>query len=185
MHIRLDRSALTEFRNVNIPWRSQGMGDADYMLAFQQIVMPIAYEFDPDLVISTYFPRNLRSHRGLTILVSAGFDAAAGDELGGCFVTPTCYAHMTQMLMNLSNGKVAVCLEGGYNFRSISKSALAVARTLMGEPPDRLAETAPTKSAVEVVREVILLQSKHWRSLYPKGVISDQRSISDGPLLSQ
>lgn len=28
------------------------MGDADYMLAFQHIVMPVAYEFDPDLVIS-------------------------------------------------------------------------------------------------------------------------------------
>jgi len=28
------------------------MGDADYLLAFQHIVMPVAYEFDPDLVIS-------------------------------------------------------------------------------------------------------------------------------------
>lgn len=28
------------------------MGDADYMLAFQHVVMPVAYEFDPDLVIS-------------------------------------------------------------------------------------------------------------------------------------
>ena len=29
----------------------KGMGDGDYMFAFQQIVMPIAYEFDPDFVI--------------------------------------------------------------------------------------------------------------------------------------
>jgi histone deacetylase 6 len=28
------------------------MGDGDYMFAFQQVVMPIAQEFDPDLVIS-------------------------------------------------------------------------------------------------------------------------------------
>lgn len=41
-------------RNVNIPWPSQGMGDGDYMYAFQQVVMPIAQEFDPDLVISKY-----------------------------------------------------------------------------------------------------------------------------------
>jgi hypothetical protein len=27
------------------------MGDGDYMFAFQQVVMPIAYEFDPDFVI--------------------------------------------------------------------------------------------------------------------------------------
>lgn len=39
-------------RNVNVPWPSQGMGDGDYMYAFQQVVMPIALEFDPDLVIS-------------------------------------------------------------------------------------------------------------------------------------
>ena len=44
-------------------------------------------------------------------VVAAGFDAAAGDELGGCFVSPACYAHMTHMLMSLANGKVAVCLE--------------------------------------------------------------------------
>lgn len=28
------------------------MGDADYILAFQKIVMPIALEFSPDLVMS-------------------------------------------------------------------------------------------------------------------------------------
>lgn len=27
------------------------MGDGDYMYAFQQVIMPIATEFDPDLVI--------------------------------------------------------------------------------------------------------------------------------------
>jgi hypothetical protein len=30
------------------------MGDGDYMYAFQQVVMPIAQEFNPDLVISTW-----------------------------------------------------------------------------------------------------------------------------------
>ena len=44
----------------------KGMGDAEYIAAFQQIVMPIAYKFNPDLV-----------------LVSAGFDACVGDPLGG------------------------------------------------------------------------------------------------------
>ena len=43
--------------------------------------------------------------------VAAGFDAAAGDQLGGCFVTPSCYAHMTHMLKSLANGKVVMCLE--------------------------------------------------------------------------
>lgn len=37
---------------MNIPWPTKGMGDADYLYAFQQVVMPIAQEFDPDLVMS-------------------------------------------------------------------------------------------------------------------------------------
>ncbi|RMZ88982.1 hypothetical protein DV736_g3779, partial [Chaetothyriales sp. CBS 134916] len=141
-------------KNVNIPWPTKGMGDGDYMYAFQHVVMPIANEFDPDLVI-----------------VASGFDAAAGDELGGCFVTPPCYAHMTHMLMSLANGKIAVCLEGGYNFRAISKSALAVTRTLMGEPPDRLEATQATLSAVETVEKVRQIQSQYWQSIYPKDVL--------------
>lgn len=38
--------------SVNIPWPEKGMGDADYIHAFQRIVMPIAMEFAPELVIS-------------------------------------------------------------------------------------------------------------------------------------
>lgn len=41
--------------SVNIPWPQHGMGDADYILAFQKIVMPIAVEFAPELVISVSF----------------------------------------------------------------------------------------------------------------------------------
>lgn len=44
-------------------------------------------------------------------LVSAGFDAAEGDELGECNVTPTGYAHMTAMLCTLAEGRVLVALE--------------------------------------------------------------------------
>lgn len=42
------------------------MGDSDYMAAMVEVVLPIAYQFNPQLV-----------------LVSAGFDAAVGDPLGG------------------------------------------------------------------------------------------------------
>ena len=43
--------------------------------------------------------------------VSAGFDAADGDELGECHVTPAGYAHMTHMLSALAGGKMVVALE--------------------------------------------------------------------------
>ena len=38
--------------SVNIPWPEKGMGDAEYIYAFQKVVMPIAMEFAPELVIS-------------------------------------------------------------------------------------------------------------------------------------
>ena len=51
------------------------MGDAEYVAAFKKVIMPIARAFGPDMVI-----------------ISAGFDAALGDPLGGCCVTPAGYA---------------------------------------------------------------------------------------------
>ncbi|KAI1300767.1 histone deacetylase [Xylaria venustula] len=144
-------------KNVNIAWPSQGMGDGEYLAAFQKIVMPIAQEFNPDLVI-----------------ISAGFDAADGDELGGCFVTPSCYAHMTHMLMSLAGGKVAVCLEGGYNLQAISNSALAVARTLMGEPPPQMEMPPISKEAARVLAKVQAVQAPYWECMRP-GIIDVQQ----------
>ncbi|KAI1006064.1 Histone deacetylase [Podosphaera aphanis] len=140
-------------KNINIGWADQGVGDGEYMAAFQRIVMPIAQEFNPDLVI-----------------ISAGFDAAAGDDLGGCFVSPACYSHMTHMLMSLANGKVAVCLEGGYNLSAISRSALAVAKTLMGEPPERIIIPPLNKDAAYTLDNVRRIQAVHWDCMRP-GVI--------------
>jgi histone deacetylase 6 len=42
------------------------MSDAEYLTAFYQVVLPISYQFNPELV-----------------LVSSGFDACIGDPLGG------------------------------------------------------------------------------------------------------
>ncbi|KAK4241069.1 histone deacetylase clr3 [Achaetomium macrosporum] len=143
-------------KNVNIGWHDQGMGDGEYMAAFQKIVMPIAHEFNPDLVI-----------------ISAGFDAAAGDELGACFVSPACYAHMTHMLMSLAGGKVAVCLEGGYDLEAISKSALAVAQTLMGEPPPKMEIPKISREAAKVLAKVQAYQAPYWECMRP-GVVDVQ-----------
>ncbi|KAM5250574.1 polyamine deacetylase HDAC10-like isoform 12-T16 [Hipposideros larvatus] len=51
---------------VNLPWNQVGMGNADYMAAFLHVLLPVAFEFDPELV-----------------LVAAGFDSAIGDPEGG------------------------------------------------------------------------------------------------------
>ncbi|KAG9086282.1 Histone deacetylase hda1 [Ceratobasidium sp. 370] len=137
-------------RSVNIPWPRCGMGDADYMYAFLNLVMPIAYEFAPELVF-----------------ISAGFDAALGDDLGDCEVTPSCYAHMTALLSTLAGGKVVVALEGGYNLKSISDSAVAVARTLLGDPLPELPRLEATAVATEVVWQVARVQSQYWHCINP------------------
>ncbi|KAJ6110855.1 histone deacetylase [Penicillium sp. IBT 16267x] len=147
-------------KNVNIPWETQGMNDGDYMHALQEVVMPIGQEFNPDLVI-----------------IAAGFDAAAGDVLGGCFVTPPCYAQMTHMLMGLAGGKIAVCLEGGYNFQSIARSALAVTKTLMGDPPERLIKNTPGSGAIITVSQVKRTQSHYWRCMTPRPLAQQTQGI--------
>ncbi|KAK6921129.1 Histone deacetylase domain [Dillenia turbinata] len=137
---RIVGSMGAEGYSVNIPWSRGGVGDNDYIFAFQHIVLPIdmnsvliVHEVLAGLVASEFAP-------DFTI-ISAGFDAARGDPLGGCdvslslakssficagVVTPAGYAQMTHMLNSLSGGKLLVILEGGYNLRSISSSATSV-----------------------------------------------------------
>ncbi|XP_028753868.1 histone deacetylase 15 isoform X3 [Neltuma alba] len=136
---------------VNIPWSRGGVGDNDYIFAFQNVVLPLASEFAPDFTI-----------------ISAGFDAARGDPLGCCDVTPNGYAQMTNMLNALSGGKLLVILEGGYNLRSISSSATAVIKVLLGESPEfELENNFPSKAGLQTVLEVLKIQMNFWPSLEP------------------
>ncbi|CAG8443675.1 9185_t:CDS:2 [Diversispora eburnea] len=140
-------------RTINIPWPRAGMYDSDYIYAFNKVVMPIAFEFDPDIVI-----------------VSAGFDAAEGDPIGENHVSPVAYGHMTHMLKALAGGKLVLALEGGYNLESISKSALACVKVLLGEPPARLGPIIPSHDCIETIHQVIRVQSRYWSCLTPEHV---------------
>ncbi|GMQ11209.1 hypothetical protein CsSME_00053934 [Camellia sinensis var. sinensis] len=134
---------------VNVPWSHGGVGDNDYIFAFQHVVLPIASEFAPDFTI-----------------ISAGFDAARGDPLGCCDVTPAGFAQMTHMLNALSGGKLLVILEGGYNLRSISSSATAVIKVLLGESPGcEVVNVVPSKSGLVTVLEVLKIQMNFWPAL--------------------
>uniref|UniRef100_A0A673JPH2 Protein deacetylase HDAC6 n=1 Tax=Sinocyclocheilus rhinocerous TaxID=307959 RepID=A0A673JPH2_9TELE len=135
--------------NVNIPWNGGKMGDPEYMAAFHHIVMPIAREFAPELV-----------------LVSAGFDAARGDPLGGYQVTPEGYAHLTHQLMSLAAGRVLVILEGGYNLTSISESMSMCTSMLLGDSPPSLDHLPPPKtSATVTINNVLRAHVPFWSSL--------------------
>lgn len=36
---------------LNVPWNGPGANDADYIAAFSRVLIPVAYEFAPDLLI--------------------------------------------------------------------------------------------------------------------------------------
>ncbi|KAF9593135.1 hypothetical protein IFM89_020345 [Coptis chinensis] len=155
---------------VNIPWKCGGVGDNDYIFAFQHIVLPIALEFAPDFTI-----------------ISAGFDAARGDPLGCCDVTPSGFARMTHLLSALSDGKLLVILEGGWEYFHIPfisqvqpsvniifgySSDKGITRNghslivLLGETPECEPDVVlPTKAGLRTVMEVLQIQMKYWPKL--------------------
>ena len=122
---------------VNVPWPG-GMGDAEYLAAFDRVLLPIAGDFRPDIV-----------------LVSAGFDAADGDPLGAMRVSPVGYAQMTARLSTLAGGRLVLALEGGYDLEAISRSAAACLRVLLGESPAALHLAEASPSAVRILEGVL------------------------------
>lgn len=120
--------------------------------------MPIANEFDPDFVF-----------------VSAGFDAAVGDPIGGCLVSPEGFAHMTHMLKGLAGGKIMLALEGGYNINAVADSSESCMKILLGRDVPRLARPQPpSHSCLTTIEKVVAIQSQHWKSLVPRTQKLDQ-----------
>ncbi|XP_057378320.1 histone deacetylase 6-like [Daphnia carinata] len=135
--------------NINIPMNEIKMGNSDYMAIFHQLILPIAYEFNPELVI-----------------VSAGYDAALGCPEGEMEVTPACYSHFTNSLMGLANGRLAVVLEGGYCLKSLSEGAALTLRTLLGDPAPFIQNLdAPKKSAQQAIMSAMYVLRRHWNCL--------------------
>lgn len=132
---------------VNVPWPA-GMGNAEYLAAFDRVLTPIAEGFRPGLV-----------------LVSCGFDAARGDLLGQMRVTPDGYAAMTVKLQALAGGRLVLVLEGGYNLDAISRSAEACLRVLLGEEAPATDFGTPTPVATRILEEVIRAQRAFWPHL--------------------
>ncbi|GAB5363911.1 hypothetical protein AAMO2058_000924000 [Amorphochlora amoebiformis] len=150
-------------KTINVPLPCSGFGDTEYIQIFEQVLMPVAREYQPDL-----------------ILVSAGFDCAYGD-IGEMRVTENGFAQMASLLVNtniLYNGKVVVALEGGYNLKSLVLSAMATVKVLLGDPAscvpcvedtvkfltwtERKRQEINTKRFSDMMARVITEQSRYW-----------------------
>ncbi|XP_016363096.1 histone deacetylase 7 isoform X4 [Sinocyclocheilus anshuiensis] len=157
--------------NVNVAWTGglePPMGDAEYLAAFRMVVMPIAQEFSPDVV-----------------LVSSGFDAAEGHPapLGGYRVTAKCFGFLTRQLMALAGGRVVLALEGGHDLTAICDASEACVSALLGlevrfhaeavqipsqEPlPESTLLQTPNANGVLSLQRVLQIQSQYWPSLKP------------------
>jgi acetoin utilization deacetylase AcuC-like enzyme len=85
---------------LNVPL-SAGSGDDAYLDAMERAVEPAIAAFEPEI-----------------LLVSAGFDAAEGDLLGGMRVTADGFAEMTRRAQALAP-RVGFVLEGGYTVENL------------------------------------------------------------------
>ncbi|XP_067096785.1 histone deacetylase 4-like [Osmerus mordax] len=139
--------------NVNVAWTGglePPMGDAEYLAAFRTVVMPIAQEFSPDMV-----------------LVSSGFDAAEGHPapLGGYLVTPRCFGFLTRQLMGLAGGRVVLALEGGHDLTAICDASEACVSALLGvEEPlsEEVLLQKPSPNGVRSLQRVLQIHGQYW-----------------------
>jgi len=130
------------------------MGDAEYLAAFRTVVMPIANEFAPDVV-----------------LVSSGFDAVEGHPtpLGGYNLSAKCFGYLTKQLMGLAGGRIVLALEGGHDLTAICDASEACVSALLGNEldplPEKVLQQRPNANAVRSMEKVIEIHSQYWRSL--------------------
>nr|XP_044991660.1 histone deacetylase 9 isoform X7 [Jaculus jaculus] len=163
-------TGLGEGYNINIAWTGgldPPMGDVEYLEAFRTVVMPVAKEFAPDVV-----------------LVSAGFDALEGHTppLGGYKVTAKCFGHLTKQLMTLADGRVTLALEGGHDLTAICDASEACINALLGNELEPLAEDilhqTPNVNAVTSLQKIIEIQKllvSPWKRSQPCEVPSLSR----------
>jgi acetoin utilization deacetylase AcuC-like enzyme len=134
---------------VNAPF-PRGFGDAEYVRVYEAILKPIALEFKPEL-----------------ILVSAGFDPFIKDPLGGMKVTADGFGALTAIILDLARrtcGRLLFALEGGYNPEGLRSGVRSVLHTLLGRPLPPI-QNAPAREADHVIKRIIRVHKKYWKSL--------------------
>lgn len=105
--------------NINVPL-DKGYADPDIYYIVRYVLCPALDAFRPE-----------------AILVSAGFDAARGDPLGECRVSPEGFGWFTRCLhriaRHLCEGRLVLALEGGYNPDMIAQCSVECVLSLVAE----------------------------------------------------
>ncbi len=136
---------------VNVPLPAW-CGDEEYLQVFQQILTPLAYRFQPQI-----------------ILVSAGYDPHWADQISAMQVSVAGFSQMVSILKGLASelcqGKLVFALEGGYHILALAHSIKATLEVLLGkeEIDDPLGQ--PTNNRRAPAIEPIIQQVRQIHSL--------------------
>lgn len=133
--------------NINVPLPA-GTDDAGFISAFEEILVPIALEFQPDI-----------------ILVSAGQDAHAHDGLADMRMSASGFAVLASIVKSIASkngGKIAAVLEGGYDLAVLAASVVAIIDVLMGKEPIARGPFKLDPVVRERLEEIKKVQSRYW-----------------------
>jgi acetoin utilization deacetylase AcuC-like enzyme len=104
---------------INVPLAA-GAGDETYLEVFDRLILPAARAYQPQLV-----------------LISAGFDAHAGDPLASMRLSTPVFGAFTRRLLEVADrdaeGRLVAVLEGGYDPQALAESVVATLVALDGE----------------------------------------------------
>ena len=134
---------------VNVPMPA-GCADEEYLAIFDDIIVPIADAYAPQLV-----------------LVSAGFDAHAADPLAGMRVSTEGFRTMCAKVRGVADrhagGRLVLALEGGYDLESLVASVRACVEDLTGVQRGEESDAAGrTKTSLALIGRVRDVQAPYW-----------------------
>ncbi|KAG2440359.1 hypothetical protein HXX76_004464 [Chlamydomonas incerta] len=136
--------------SLNITWGSSGVTDGDLLSAMLHVVMPVALQWRPAVV-----------------LASAGFGALKGDTIGGCLCSPAVFGHLTHLLLG-AGAPLGLVLEGGTALGATAEGVEACLRVLLGEAPPPLPGPWAASSAGWVgIMNSMQIHSQFYSALHP------------------
>lgn len=121
-----------------------GNGDKAVSILFDEIFIPIARRFKPDL-----------------ILFSAGFDSHHNDPLGGLNLSSNFFGEMISRFQTIQP-KIVCTLEGGYNLDWIGKCLVSQLGQLISQPVKFKDPTEEYTNVDDVVADLKSLLSNYW-----------------------
>jgi len=121
-----------------------GNGDNAVTKLLDEIFLPIAKQFKPDIII-----------------MSSGYDSHHLDPLGGLRLTSNFYGKIVQKFQEIQP-KIACTLEGGYNLKWIGKCLASQLGQMTGNPVEFDDKTVEEENVEEVISQLKNQLNKYW-----------------------